>query len=277
MWRPEAVENLKFRNILIIWAPSSEFVSSSIPSWQTLTAHAQPFRVARYLAFSLKVPLDSLLVWASSEGSGETARMRRLTWTFAARIGDKYQIRLTRSNSVTWHSFQDCPDSRRSRLKMIWRGKNISLSSKVKLMRMLILSAFLYACESWTLTTELERRIQHLEMRCYWRLLNISFKDHNGERGGSWQHPGCIFKLHEDFLIMLKKRELRWYVHIARPSGHDEDHSIGDSEKARRRGRQKKRWEDNIKEKTGTGFEDSLMAAEKKSNEPAHEIMVLIT
>ena len=78
------------------WAPSSEFVSSSIPSWQILTAHAQPFRVARDLAFCLKVPLDSLLVWASSKGSGETARMRRLAWTFAARIGDKYQIRLAR-------------------------------------------------------------------------------------------------------------------------------------------------------------------------------------
>ena len=81
----------------MIWAPSSEFVSSRIPSWQILTAHAQPFRGARDLAFCLKVPLDSLLVWASSEGSGETARMRRLAWTFAARIGDKYQIRLTRS------------------------------------------------------------------------------------------------------------------------------------------------------------------------------------
>ena len=44
------------------WAPSSEFVSSSIPSWQILTAHAQPFRWARDLAFCLKVPLDSLLV-----------------------------------------------------------------------------------------------------------------------------------------------------------------------------------------------------------------------
>ena len=73
-------------------------MSSSIPSWQISTAHAQPFRGARDLAFCLKVPLDSLLVWASSEGSGETARMRRLAWTFAARIGDKYQIRLTRSN-----------------------------------------------------------------------------------------------------------------------------------------------------------------------------------
>ena len=80
------------------WAASSKFVSSSIPSWQILTAHAQPFRGARDLAFCLKVPLDSLLVWASSEGSGETARMRRLAWTFAARICDKNQIRLTRSS-----------------------------------------------------------------------------------------------------------------------------------------------------------------------------------
>ena len=79
------------------WDPSSEFVSSSIPSWQILTAHAQPFRGARDLAFCLKVPLDSLPVWASSGGSGETARMRRLAWTFAAHISHKYQICLTRS------------------------------------------------------------------------------------------------------------------------------------------------------------------------------------
>ena len=82
----------------ISWAPSSEFVSSSILSWQMLTPHAQPFRGASDLVFCLKVPLDSLPVWASSGGSGETARMRRLAWTFAARIGDKYQIRLTRSS-----------------------------------------------------------------------------------------------------------------------------------------------------------------------------------
>ena len=43
-----------------------------------------------------------LIAYASSEGSGETARMRRLAWTFAARIGDKYQIRLTRSNYYSW-------------------------------------------------------------------------------------------------------------------------------------------------------------------------------
>ena len=93
-----------------IWAASSEFVSSSILSWQILAAHAQPFRGARDLAFCLKVPFDSILVWASSGGSGETARMRRLAWTFAARICDKYQIRLTRPILSQWnyhHVFTD--------------------------------------------------------------------------------------------------------------------------------------------------------------------------
>ena len=94
-WEVHSTQSWDFQNK--IWAASSEFVSSSIPSWQILTAHAQPFRGARDLAFCLKVSLDSLLVWASSEGSGETARMRRLAWTFPARIGDKYQIHLTRS------------------------------------------------------------------------------------------------------------------------------------------------------------------------------------
>ena len=52
-----------------------------------------------------------------------------------------------------------------SSLKIIRRDKNISPASKVKLMRTLILSIFLYAFESWTLTAEIERRVQALEMR----------------------------------------------------------------------------------------------------------------
>ena len=52
-------------------------------------------------------------------------------------------------------------------------------------MRSLVVSIFLYACESWTLTAELEKRTQAFEMRCYRRLLNISYKDHvtNEEAG----------------------------------------------------------------------------------------------
>ena len=61
-----------------------------------------------------------------------------------------------------------------TKLKPICRDNNISLGSKVKLMHSLVISIFLYACESWTLTAELEKRTQAFEMRCYRRLLNLS-------------------------------------------------------------------------------------------------------
>ena len=152
-----------------------------------------------------------------------------------------------------------------SRLKIIWRDKNISLASKVKLMRTLILSVFLYACESWTLTAEIERRIQALEMRCYRRLLNISYKlykDHVTNKEVRNRIQNAI-GVHDD-LTMVKKRKLRWYGHISRSSGMAKTILQGTVKGARRRGRQKKRWEDNIKERMGMGFGDSLRAVEDR-------------
>ena len=40
-------------------------------------------------------------------------------------------------------------------LKPVWNDRSISLSSKIRLMRSLVTSIFLYACESLTLTAEL--------------------------------------------------------------------------------------------------------------------------
>ena len=65
-----------------------------------------------------------------------------------------------------------------TRLKPVWIDMSISLSSKIRLMRSLVTSIFLCACESWTLTAELQRRIQAMEMRCYRKILHISYKDH---------------------------------------------------------------------------------------------------
>ena len=133
-----------------------------------------------------------------------------------------------------------------SRLKIIWRDKNISLASKVKLMRTLISSTFFYVCKSWTLTAEIERRMQALEMRCYRRLLNISYKDHvtNEEVHNRIQNASGV---HDDLLTIVKKRKLVWYGHISRSLGMAKTILQGTVKGERMRGRQKKRWEDNIK------------------------------
>ena len=51
-----------------------------------------------------------------------------------------------------------------TRLKPVWIDKSIFLSSKTDVLP-LVTSIFLYAFESWTLTAELQRRIQAMEMR----------------------------------------------------------------------------------------------------------------
>ena len=48
------------------------------------------------------------------------------------------------------------------KLKPIWRDNKISLGSKGKLMCSFVIFIFLNACESWTLTAELEKRMQAL-------------------------------------------------------------------------------------------------------------------
>ena len=58
-----------------------------------------------------------------------------------------------------------------TRLKPLWDDRSISLSSKIRLMCSLVTPIFLYACESWTLTAKLQRRIQAMEMRCYRKIL----------------------------------------------------------------------------------------------------------
>ena len=71
-----------------------------------------------------------------------------------------------------------------------WRDNNLSLGSNVKLMPYFVISIFLYACESWTLSAESEKSTQAFAMRCYRKLLNISYKDHidnEANRGKSKQ------------------------------------------------------------------------------------------
>ena len=130
-------------------------------------------------------------------------------------------------------------------------------------MRSLVTSIFLYACESWTLTAELQRRIQAMEMRCYHKILYISYKDHvtNEEVHAKIQHA---IGPHKDPLMTIKRRNLQWYGHVSHSSGLAKT-ILQDTVKGRRRqGGQRKRWEDNIREWTGLEFGRSQRAVENR-------------
>ena len=66
--------------------------------------------------------------------------------------------------------------------------------------------------------TELQRRIQAMEMRCYRTILHISCKDHvtNEEVRAKIQQA---IGPHEDILTIEKRRKLQRYGHVSRSSG----------------------------------------------------------
>ena len=150
-----------------------------------------------------------------------------------------------------------------TRLKPVWNDKSISLSSKIRLMGSLVTSIFLCGCESWTLTAELQRRIQAMEMRCYRKILRFSYKDHvtNEEVRAKIQRA---IGPHEDLLTIVKRSKLQWYGHVSRSSGLAKAILQGTVKGGRRQGRQRRRWEDNIREWTGLGFGKSQRAVENR-------------
>ena len=84
-------------------------------------------------------------------------------------------------------------------------------------MRSLVTSISLYACESWTLTAELQR-IQAMEMRCYRMIILISTKDHVTNEEVRAKIQRAIGR-HEDLLTIVKRRKLQWYGPVSRSSG----------------------------------------------------------
>ena len=125
----------------------------------------------------------------------------------------------------------------------------------------LVVSIFIYACETWTLTAELQRRLQTMEMRCYRKILSISFKDHITNKEVHNRIKQAIGP-YEDLLTMVKRQKLKWCGHVSRTSGMTKTILQGTVRGARKRGRQRKRWEDNIKE--WTGLETQRAADDRK-------------
>ena len=114
----------------------------------------------------------------------------------------------------------------------------------------LVISIFLYTCESWTLAAELENKTQAFEIRSCRRLLNISYKDHVTNKEVHRKSQAAIGEYDELLTLVEKRRKLRCFGHVSRSTGLAKTILQGTVKGKRKRGRQKKRWEDNIKEWT---------------------------
>ena len=109
------------------------------------------------------------------------------------------------------------------------------------------------------------RGIQVIEMRCYRKILRTSYRDHvtnEKVRAKIQQANGP----HEDLLTIVKRHKPQWYGHVSRSTGLAKTILRGTVKREGRQGRQKERWEDDIREWTGLEFAKSQRAMENREN-----------
>ena len=70
---------------------------------------------------------------------------------------------------------------------------------------------------------------------------------------------------YEDLLTTVKRRKLKWYGHVSRSSGLSKTIMQGTVKGGRRRGGQRKRWEDNIKDWTCLRAAESLRVSKDRN------------
>jgi len=100
------------------------------------------------------------------------------------------------------------------KLKKIW-SKNISMITKMNLLRSVVISTALYGCGSWTLTPNLEKWIAAFEMRCFHRLLQISDTAHRTNISVTQEVTSMIGEL-EPLIEIVRRRKLQWFGHVSR-------------------------------------------------------------
>ena len=101
-----------------------------------------------------------------------------------------------------------------------------------------------------------------MEMRCYRNILCISYKDHvtNEEVCAKIQQA---IEPHED-LTIVKRRKLQWHGHVSVSSRLAKTIWPNTVKGGRRQGRQRKKWEDDIREWTDLEFAKSQRAVENR-------------
>ena len=146
-----------------------------------------------------------------------------------------------------------------TRLKPVWNNRSISLSSKIQLIHSLVTSIFLYAYESSTLTAELQRRIQAVEMCCCSEIQRISYKHHVTHEEVCAKQTTWKSSDHCKETQTTVVRSCLLFIRLAKTILQKSTVKGG-----RRKNRRKKRWEDNTKEWTDLAFTKSQRAVENR-------------
>ena len=125
-----------------------------------------------------------------------------------------------------------------SNLESILKSRDITLPTKVCLVKAMVFPVVMYGCESWTVKKAEHRRIDAFELWCWRRLLRVPWTARRSNQSVLKEiSPGCSL---EGLMLKLK---LQYFGHLMRRADSlEKTLMLGKTEGGRRKGQQKMRW-----------------------------------
>ena len=135
-------------------------------------------------------------------------------------------------------------------LDSILKSRDITLPTKVHLVKAMVFPVVIYGCESWTKKKAEHRRIDAFELWCRRRLLRVPWTARRSNQSILKEiSPGCSL---EGLMLKLK---LQYFGHLMwRADSFEKTLMLGGIEGRRRRGRQRMRWLDGITNSMAMGL-----------------------
>ena len=135
-------------------------------------------------------------------------------------------------------------------LDSIFKSRDITLPTKVCLVKAMVFPVVMYGCESWTVKKAKCRRIHAFELWCWRRLLRVPWT----ARRSNQSIPKDICPAYSLEGLMLKLK-LQYFGHLmGRADSLEKTLMLGKTEGRRRSGRQRMRWLDGITNSMDTGL-----------------------
>ena len=135
-------------------------------------------------------------------------------------------------------------------LDSIFKSRDITLPTKVHLVKAMVFPVVMYGCENWTIKKSEHQRIDAFELWCWRRLLRVPWTARRSNQSILKEiSPGCSL---EGLMLKLK---LEYFGHLMqRADSFEKTLMLGKIEGRRRKGRQRMRKLDSITDSTDMGL-----------------------
>ena len=134
-------------------------------------------------------------------------------------------------------------------LDSILKSRDITLSTKARLVKAMVFPVVMYGCESWIVKAEC-RRIDAFELWCWRRLLRVPWTARRSNQS-------ILKEISPDYSLegLMLKLKLQYFGHLMRTADSlEKTLMLGNIEGRRRRGRQRMRWLDAITDSMDMGL-----------------------